>query len=908
METKRSVFCIVDASSFIFRAYYAIRQLNTSKGLPTNAIMGFANMVVKVLEDLSPNYLAIVYDTKFPSFRKELYPLYKANRSAMPEDLVPQIPFIKKFVECMGLPHFEKKGFEADDIIATLVEFSQKKKQDQFIYIVSSDKDLMQLVDNKTHLMDTMKNKVLGPKEVKEKMGLPPEKIKDYLGLVGDASDNIPGVKGIGPKSAAILLEKFHNIQGIYDNLETLPANKQRENLKNHRDNAFLSRELATLIYDVDLEYSWKSLECSPRAGTELMGLLEELELRALASRLEKWQPNKKSNGSQKDTAKDRPQYTCIQSTGELKKVFKELKNTTEIALDTETTHLHHKKAQLVGFSFSAGNNKAWYVPLIHETKEKQCHQGEAIKELKGFLRGKKLIGQNIKFDRNILRKYDVIIEEKDIAFDTMLASYVIDPSARHNMDSLALRYLNHKTIEYSDICGTGKKEITFDKVELDKATEYAAEDALVTWRLYEKLSPLLEKEKDLKKIFYTIELPLIPVLADMEWEGIAVDTGHLQKLSKQFTKELAQLEAHAHELAGEEFNLASSKQLQEILFTKLKLPSIKKNKTGFSTNVDVLSKLTHYHELPSVILSYREIAKLKNTYVDVIPGLAEETGRVHTSFNQTVAATGRLSSSNPNMQNIPIRTKIGKEIRKAFVAPEGSVLLGADYSQIELRVLASLSQDSVLIETFKNGEDIHLNTAAKIFQVSLKKVTEDQRRKAKAINFGILYGKTAFSLAEELGTTRAEATEIIEDYFEQYPTVEKFLASLVKNAQTKGYSQTLYGRKRTIQGIESKNKMVQNMANRMAVNTPIQGTAADLIKVAMTKLANILKSKKYKARLILQVHDELVLEVPKNEIEEITKLVQNQMEMVGTLPSFPKVQVPLTVSIGTGKNWLELK
>ncbi len=907
MEIKRKpLLCVVDASSFIFRAYYAVKHLSNKEGLPTNAIFGFANMIVKVLEDLSPSHIAIVYDTKYPSFRKKKFPEYKANRTEMPDDLIPQMPYIKNFVEALGLPHFEKKGFEADDIIAALAEFSLDKKHD--VCIISSDKDLMQLVNNHIWMLDTMKNKKIDEKGVIAKMGVRPDQIADYLGLVGDSSDNIPGVKGIGPKSAVGLLEKFETIEGVYENINMLKKNKQRENLESFKDSAFLSRDLATVERNVGIEFAWGALECNPVYGTKLYALLEKLEFQSLGKSLMQWTKNTSlPSGATLTTDARTAKYVAITDVKELKLAFRKLDKAKVVALDTETTGLSHH-ASLIGFSLCGGESEAYYVPVAHTVFEEQINVATALKELSGFLKKRQVVGQNIKYDLNILRRTGLELSSDQIAFDTMVASYVLDPSSRHGLDAMASKYFNHETIKYEDVCGKGKEQITFAEVELELATNYAAEDAWVTWRLYKKLHPEIEKEAKLKKIYYEIEMPLLTVLADMEYIGIAIDKPLLKGMSKEFERELNRLQRQAFKLAGSEFNLASPKQLQKILFEDLGLPAFKKTKTGFSTNSEVLSKLAIQHELPAVILEYREISKLKSTYVDVIPELTNGSDRVHTSFNQTVAATGRLSSSDPNLQNIPIRTEMGKKIREAFVAKQGTILLGADYSQIELRILAALSGDTALQTAFKNGDDIHTLTASKIFEISEEDVTPELRRQAKAVNFGLLYGKTAFSLAEDLGITRKEAAEIIENYFRQYPTIKKFLGGLAEQARGKGFAETLYGRRRIIDGINAKNKIVRNMAERMAINTPIQGTAADLIKVAMNNLNSALVQKKLKSKILLQVHDELILEVPKNEIDMVMGVVKNSMEGVGALRSFPKIDVPLTVEIGTGQNWLELK
>ncbi len=915
---KRPLFCIIDASSFIFRAFYAVRPLSNKNGLPTNAIYGFAQMIFKVLEDFRPTYIAVVYDTKYPSFRKELYPEYKAHRGPMPEDLVPQMPYIKKFIETLGLPSFEMPGFEADDLIATLSDQAARKTGEADVCIISSDKDLMQLVEDSVYLFDTMKDQKYTADKVKEKLGVLPPLVADYLGLIGDTSDNIPGVKGIGPKSAVALLEEFGSVEGIYANLDKVKKESQRKMLETNRDNAFLSKTLATVKRDLVLQNDWHLLKCNPHAGEAFLALLEELEFQALAKRVRNLAPaedKEERTGeivveNSSDTVKSlKASYQTLDSLNALEKVFQSLASRSVIALDTETTGLSAHSDQIVGFSFCADDKNAYYVPLRHVDDAgariaSQCNPEQALAALQKFIHDKKLVGQNMKFDLNILRAAGVRISAEQIYFDTMIASYMLDPELRHNLDALALKHLNHANIKYSDICGEGKSEIPFASAPIPRATEYAAEDAHVAFLLAQKLQERLHAIPELEKVFREIELPLMRVLAELEWVGVAIDSPLLNKLSEEFAIDLDLLIKRAHELAGGEFNLASPKQLQKILFEDLKLPTQKKTKTGFSTDVDVLEKLAHMHELPRLILEHREIAKLKSTYVDVLPTLVNpKTHRVHASFNQTVAATGRLSSSDPNLQNIPIRTKSGKRIRSAFIASDGFLLLGADYSQIELRILASMSGDAALVEAFRKGQDIHSLTAAQIFSRELSKVSDEERRQAKAVNFGILYGKSAFSLAEDLGIPRGAAASIIERYFARYPTIRAFIDGLKSVAKEKGYAETLFGRRRNIEGIHSQNKVILGMAERMAVNTPIQGTAADLIKIAMIHLFAALEKEKSGAKLILQVHDELVLEVPTSEIDATKALVREHMESAGE----GKVHVPINVEMGTAKNWLDI-
>ena len=908
---KENLFCLIDASSFIFRAFYAVRPLSNKNGLPTNAIFGFAHMLLKVLEDFDPSHIAVVYDTKHPSFRKLEYPEYKANRTEMPEDLAKQIPYIKKLVECLGLPAFEQPGFEADDIIGTFAERARHAPEQAEVCIISSDKDLMQLVDEKIYLFDTMKDQKFGPEQVKEKLGVYPNRVIDFLGLVGDSSDNIPGVKGIGPKGALALLEQFDTVEKLYAQLDEVKKENQRKLLESAKKEALLSKYLATVKCDLDIKTDWHQLRCKLNFGDSLWTLLQELDFHALEKKLRALSAKDSSaapaspatlpSAGSPSPTQDSVTFHCLQSIAELENAFARLHSAEWIAIDTETNSLAAHDASLVGFSFCGDAEHSYYVPLFHQDMEQPQISGDtALKALEKFLHGKKVCGQNLKFDWNVFRAKGLELPAKLLAFDTMLAAYVLEPEGRHNLDLLALKYLNRTNISYSSVTNNGK--ITFSEVPLEQAKDYAAEDAYVAFRLREILQAELEKQPPLEKVFREIDLPLVAVLADMEWEGVKVDVPLLHSLSREFGTELAELEKKAHVLAGREFNLASPKQLAKILFEDLQLPVIKKTKTGYSTDVEVLEKLAPQHPLPALILEHRELSKLKSTYVDVLPELAHKgSGRVHTSYNLTVAATGRLSSSDPNLQNIPIRTKTGKRVRAAFIAREGFSLLGADYSQIELRILASMSGDPTLCRAFQENQDIHALMAAQIFQVPLDQVTPELRGQAKAINFGILYGKSAFSLAEELGISRATASDIIKKYFERTPTVRGFLDQLIHSAKDKGYAETVFGRRRRIEGIDSKNKMILGMAERMAVNTPIQGTAADLIKLAMQKVHKELHG--FKSKLILQVHDELVIEVEHSELERVRKLVKNCMESAGG----QHFQVPMVVDIGVGDNWLEI-
>ncbi len=911
-QSKRPLFCIIDASSFIFRAYYAVRPLSNSKKLPTNAIFGFSSMMLKVLDDFKPAYIAVVYDTKHPSFRKEMYSEYKANRSAMPEDLEPQIPYIKKFVETLKLPAFEMKGFEADDIIATFAERAAHISHEADVCIISSDKDLMQLVNSHVFLYDTMKDQKFDAAAVKEKLGVPPDLVADYLGIVGDSSDNIPGVRGIGPKGAVALLEQFGSVEGIYERIDEVAKEGVRTKLIECKKEALLSKELATVRRDLELNADWHSLKCNPTFTPEFIELLKELEFSALLKKVTSGGAGASSTGntsamevaaSEDLIKKLNPKYLAVTSLPQLEEIFTKYAGVKEVCFDTETDSLQAHDQALVGFSFCCSEKEAFYVPVAHKSGE-QAPKEKALKLFEEFLKNKKVIGQNLKFDRNSLRAVGFEIPGDALAFDTMIASYVLGVDERHGLDALALRHLGHKNISYEEVCGSGKNQVRFSDCPIERAAEYAAEDAHVTFLLWQILAEKLQAEKKLENVFQEIDMPLVEVLSDLEWEGVSINSKYLNQLSEEFAVELKDLEKLAYKAAGEEFNIASPKQLQVILFEKLKLPVIKKTKTGFSTDQDVLEKLRIHHEICDIILQHREISKLKSTYVDVLPALVNKnTGRVHAGFHQTVAATGRLSSADPNLQNIPIRTESGKKIRSAFIPRKGWKLVGADYSQIELRILAAMCGDKMLKKAFQQGEDIHALTASEIFGDPRDKVSADHRRKAKAINFGILYGKSAFSLGEELGIPRSEAAEIIAKYFDRYPTVKKFLEGLAESAKKTGYAETAFGRRRRIEGIDSKNKMILAMAERMAVNTPLQGTAADLIKIAMVKLHKRLLNEGFEARLILQVHDELVVEAPDCEVERVKVAVRESMETAAG----DRFDVPFTVEVGVADNWLGL-
>jgi DNA polymerase I len=892
MNKPKSLY-LIDGSSYIFRAYFGIRQsLSTSKGFPTNALYGFINMLQKVVKDEKPDYLAVAFDSKEKTFRHQMYAEYKANREAPPEDLAKQFPYFEPLVQAFNIHSVRVPGFEADDIMGTLAKKGADKGLQ--VVIVSGDKDMMQLIGPEIRMLDTMKNKWFGVEDVKEKFGVTPDRVIDVMGLMGDSSDHIPGVKGVGPKTASELIAKFGSINELYERIDEVDKKKLKEKLIQDKEMAFLSRQLVTIDASMKLEFELESFKVKSPDNVELRKLFTDFEFSSLLGELEGASDPVKSSPSIEG------KYETILTETDFERWLKKLKESAIFALDLETTSLRPVRAQVVGISFSCKEGEACYIPLTHRYLgvPEQLKLDWVIKKLKPLLEdsGIKKIGQNIKYDLIVLRNEGVNLQ--GVAFDTMLASYILNPSGRrHNMDDLALDYLGHKTLKYKEVVGTASKEIGFDEVDIERATDYAAEDADITWRLYEKLSPLLQGD-DLK-LFQELEVPLLKVLAEMEIHGMKLDKGHLQKLSTLIQGKIEDYINKIYSSAGEEFNINSPKQLSVILFEKLGLTGIKKTKSGFSTDVSVLEQLAEEHELPELVLAYRQLGKLKSTYVDALQDeIYRKTGRVHTSFNQTVAATGRLSSSNPNLQNIPIRTEMGREIRKAFIAEENNHLLSADYSQVELRVLAHLSGDEALVEAFQLGEDIHTRTACEIFGTSPERLDAEARRMAKAVNFGIVYGLSAFGLSRQLKIYPKDAKKFIDQYFSIYKQVKVYMEETVAQAKEAGYTMTLMNRKRYLPDLKSQNRQVRESAERIAINSPVQGSAADLIKLAMIQLAIKIREKKLKSRMILQVHDELVFECPQEEKQEIQALVKKEMEEVIPL------KVPLVVDMGWGGDW----
>lgn len=889
MSQRQRLF-LIDGSSYIYRAYFAIRHLSNSQGFSCNAVLGFTKMLLKVIRDHKPDQLAVIYDAKGATFRKDIYPDYKANRSKMPDDLVPQISIIKQVVDGFNIASLEQQGFEADDIIATL---ARKKAEEGFaVTVVTGDKDLMQVVTDQVQLLDTMKDKVSGLVEVAERFGGTPDKVIEVQALAGDSADNVPGVPGIGEKTAKALIEQFGSVENLLENIDQVKGKKRQENLHTYADQARLSRTLVTLIDDMDLDLVGIDFAMKAPNAEALAAIFKEMEFNQLYNEFSLPVSDRSKAGA----------YSCVTTLDELKSLVEQLMTAPWISLDTETTALKPMEADLVGISFAIEAGQGWYIPVGHSGAgaEEQLARELVLETLRPILEGEDYpkVGQNLKYDALVLRRAG--IELGGVAADTMLLSYLLYPASRsHGLDSMAAEYLNHKMIAYADVTGTGKKQIGFAEVALDTATQYAAEDADITLQLFLKFYPQLQGE--LKTLFESVDLPLLHVLIDVEWNGIGVDCGKLTALSEAFALQIEELQQKIYALAEGEFNINSPKQLGEILFDRLGLPHGKKTKTGWSTAVGVLTKLADQHEIVSLVLAYRSLAKLKGTYTDSLPRLVHpDSGRIHTSFNQTVTATGRLSSSEPNLQNIPIRSEAGRGIREAFIPADGHVLLAADYSQIELRVMAHLADESALQQSFQREEDIHQRTASEVFGVFPEMVTTEMRRRAKTINFGVLYGMGAFSLGKDLGIPTKEAKQYIDSYFARYPQVSHFIEARKEEARQHLYVKTLLGRHCAVVDINSRNGQMRSYAERNAVNYPVQGSAADIIKVAMIAIHGRLKEAGFSTKMVLQVHDELIFDVPVDELEQVRALVQQEMEQAVAL------QVPISVSIGYGKNWRE--
>lgn len=919
---KKKLFVIIDAMALAYKAYFAFisRPLRTKKDEPTSAVYGFVTQLLKVLEDHKPDYIAVAFDSKEKTFRHERYEAYKSSREEMPEDMIPQLERIKQIISALKMPVYILPGFEADDIIGTAVKKAEKLSFE--CLAITPDKDYFQLITDKIKIVRPGKSTdeviIYDKQKVLDDLGFEPKYMVDYLALVGDTSDDIPGVSGIGPKTAIPLIQEFGTIENIYKNLDKIQKESLRKKLESNKENAFLSKELATIHTEVPLEFNFEDAKFEKPDLEKLREIFVELEFKTLYSKLlniygnsdvVKTKIEDEEIVESKSFNKEDVDYRLISNSKELDELVKLLKKSEQIVFDTETDGLKPFEIKIAGISICTEPKKAYFIPTIPDSDgvglfAKSNRNGipihEVSKKLKTVFEDKniKKICQNGKYDIAVLRHQNIFV--KNFYFDTMLASYVIDPDQKHNLDDLAQKYLNYKPIPLSDLIGDKKDPSKIFDVDLQTLSNYSAEDADITFRLYEKLDDELKKQK-LDKVAYDIEFPLVPVLEEMEYEGIRIDPDALQQLSKDLEVLLDYYTQRIFQLARTNFNVNSTKQLQEILFEKLKLSTGRKTKTGFSTDARSLENLRGEHEIIDLILNYRQVAKLKSTYTDSLPNLINpKTGRIHTSFNQTGASTGRLSSNDPNLQNIPIRTDLGKEIRKAFVPRDKNYLiLSADYSQIELRIMASICEDEALMEAFRKGEDIHRSTAALVFNVKPDDVTADMRRKAKEVNFGILYGIGPFGLKTRLGISQTHAKEIIDTYFRTFKKVKDFMDNSILFAKEKGYAETLYGRRRYLKHINSSNRVVRQFEERVAINMPIQGTAADMIKLAMIKIHKELERRKAKTKMVLQVHDELVFDAHKSEIEDLKPVIKKLME-----EAFP-LKVPVVADIGVGENWL---
>ena len=917
---KTDHFYLIDGSGYIFRAYYALPPLSRkSDGLPTGAVSGFCSMLFKLLEDSrsddsihKPTHFAVIFDSAKKNFRNDIYSDYKANRTEAPEDLAPQFEYIRKAVKAFNLPSIELINYEADDLIATyakkIIEAGAK------VTVISSDKDLMQLVSGKTRLYDPMKNKVLGEKEVFEKFGVKPNQVIDVQSLAGDSSDNVPGVPGIGIKTAAELINKYKTLDVLLKNIEKITQTKRRETLLTNQDKAILSRQLVTLKNDVPVKDTPESFIMKAVDKNKLFNFLREMEFNRLLSQAisfygESQTINSNSNTSTKkkvDNIVNIQNYECILDEKSLDKWIKILEEKTVIAVDTETSSLNPLEAELVGISFSYKQNKACYIPLAH--KIKGLKKDLVLKKIKPILEDPsiKKVGQNIKFDFIILKQNGIEINPIE---DTMLISYTLDAgNNRHNMDTLSDIHLGHKTITFKELVGTGKNKLNFSDIDITKATQYAAEDADITLRLYENLKERLYEEK-LNKIYEYFEKPMVKLLAKMEFNGIKVDAKHLQKLSTDFEKKLKKIEKDIFVIAGKEFNIGSPKQLGEIIYNDLKIAKLKKTKKGsLATNASVLEDLAFTgHKFPNLVLEWRQVSKLKNTYTDALQDhISLKTKRVHTSFLLAATNTGRLASSDPNLQNIPIKSEDGREISKAFVAEKGNILISADYNQIEMRILADIADVKELKKAFKNNEDIHSLTASQVFNIPVNKVNDNLRRKAKAINFGIIYGITQYGLAKQISVSNQEALDFINSYFKRFPEIKDYMSTTIKSCRTKGYVSNIFGRRIHLKGINDKNFSIRSFQERAAINAPIQGSAADIIRLAMIKLDQLIDTdKKFKTKMLLQIHDELIFECSKNNKDYVEKIIRATMASISS-SDYHMFSIPLNVSINSGLNWGE--
>jgi len=917
---KTDHFYLIDGSGYIFRAYYALPPLSRkSDGLPTGAVSGFCSMLFKLLEDSRsddsihrPTHFAVIFDSARKNFRNDIYSEYKANRSEAPEDLAPQFEYIRKSVEAFNLPSIELSNYEADDLIATYTK--QIIKVGAKVTVISSDKDLMQLVSDKVRLYDPMKSKVLGEKEVVEKFGVKPNQVIDVQSLAGDSSDNIPGVPGIGIKTASELINKYKTLDVLLKKAEEIPQNKRRETLLANKDKALLSRQLVTLKDDVPVKDELSSFILKEVQKEKLYDFLRKMEFNKLLSRTISFYGETIKKKSELNTIKTQSSkintkaYESIINEKSLDKWLKILNEQSVIAVDTETSSLNPLEAALVGVSFSYAPNKACYIPLAHKNI-KSLKKELVLEKIKPILEDPsiKKVGQNIKFDFIVLKQNGIEVNPIE---DTMLISYTLDAgSNRHNLDTLSEIHLEHKTISYKELVGTGKNKLNFSDIELDKATEYAAEDADVTLRLYNHLISRLNEEK-LNKIYESFEKPMVQLLSKIEFNGIRVDDLYLKKLSKKFEDKLKKMEKEIYSIAGKEFNIASPKQLGEIIYNELKIAKLKKTKKGrLATKANILEDLALTgHKFPQLILEWRQISKLKNTYSDALQDhISKKTKRVHTSFLLAATNTGRLASSDPNLQNIPIKSEEGREIRKAFIADKKNVLISADYNQIEMRILADIADVKELKRAFKNNEDVHCLTASQVFNVPINKVNENLRRKAKTINFGIIYGITQYGLAKQISVSNQEALDFINSYFKNFPEIKDYMNSTISICRKQGYVSNIFGRRIHLRGINDKNFSIRSFQERAAINAPIQGSAADIIRLAMIKINKLIENdKKLQTKMLLQIHDELIFECLEKDAMYIEKTIKEAMVSISN-SEYHMFSIPLEVHVNSGYNWGEI-
>ena len=906
---------LVDGSSYLYRAYHALPDLRNAEGEPTGAIYGFLNMLHRLQKDYPTAYVACIFDAKGKTFRNELYQEYKANRTAMPDDLVKQTAPIHELVRMLGWPVLSVEGIEADDVIGTLVAIAS---QEGFNTVVSTgDKDISQLVNDRVTLVNTMNNEIMDTEGVIKKFGVPPDRIIDYLSLIGDTSDNIPGVSKVGPKTAVKWLAQYGSLDGVIENAENIKGTTG-DNLRKSLDWLLQARKLVTIRTNCDLGRQFRSInETLVKKPEDIAGLKKAYERYGFKSWLRELDAvHQEKNGiqdqfelfghsaSKPDRFIGKQEYETVSTEKQLEDWIHRINTATLTSLDTETTSLDSMKARLVGISLSVKPGYAAYIPLAHHTIEpvRQLSIDYVLGKLKNWLEnpGKKKVGQNLKYDSHIFANYNIRLQ--GIEHDTLLESYVLESHRRHDMDSLSERLLGHKPIGYEEICGKGASQIGFDQIELDCATRYAAEDADVTLQLHENMWSRIEKNEGLRFIYEKIEIPTLVVLQKMERNGVLIDPERLLRQSSELGTKMDELEKKAYSAAEQTFNLNSPKQLAEILFDKLQLPMVKKTPSGApSTSEEVLEKLAFDYPLPRIILDYRGMAKLKSTYTDKLPRMINsETGRVHTNYAQAVAVTGRLASSDPNLQNIPVKTEEGRRIREAFIAPEGCYIVSADYSQIELRIMAHLSGDTNLLKAFHDGQDVHRATAAELFDITPLEVNSEQRRYAKVINFGLIYGMSAFGVASNLGISRTDAKNYIDRYFQRYPGVAQYMDDIRRTAREQGYVETVFGRRLWLPEINSPNGPRRQAAERAAINAPMQGTAADIIKLSMIEVENWIENRQLETKLVMQVHDELVLEVPEKELDLVRKKLPELMGSVAQL------KVPLIAEVGFGKNWDE--